>query len=226
MRIGGLQKLTLLDFPGKVACTVFLPGCNLRCPFCHNASLVLPQRLSSGFSQEELLDFLRRRTGKLDGVCVTGGEPTIHPELPELLQAIRALGFSVKLDTNGTRPEMLRDVLPLVDYVAMDVKTCPEHYARLCGGMDVLEQVRESVQLLLTGSVEYEFRTTALHPYHTPEDLRQIGRWLRGAKQYFIQQFVDSGDLIGSGAAMSPTEMDALLRAVLPEIPHAKLRGV
>ena len=178
MNIAGLQKMTLLDYPGKIACTVFLPGCNLRCPFCHNASLVLPERISASMTQDELLQFLKKRQRRLDGVCVTGGEPTLHKDLPELLSAIRELGFSVKLDTNGTRPDVLNALLQagLVDYVAMDIKNSPNQYTRTCGGIDVLPQVTESIHILMDSGMDYEFRTTVLHPYHTPEDLTAIGR--------------------------------------------------
>lgn len=146
MRIGGLQKVTLLDYPGKVACTVFLPGCNLRCPYCHNPSLVLPGQETENISPESLLAFLNTRRGKLDGVCVTGGEPTLHRDLPELLGQIRDLCFSVKLDTNGTNPEMLASLLQtgVLDYVAMDIKNSPARYAQTCGGIDMLPQVKKA----------------------------------------------------------------------------------
>ena len=142
MRIGGLQKVTLLDYPGKVACTVFLPGCNLRCPFCHNPALVLPDRETDSLSTEELLAFLETRRGKLDGVCVTGGEPTLQPELPGVLEKIRDLGYAVKLDTNGTNPGMLKILLHdgILDYVAMDIKNSPRRYAETCGGADILSR--------------------------------------------------------------------------------------
>lgn len=226
MEIAGLQKMTLLDYPGRIACTVFLSGCNLRCPFCHNASLVL--RPQAALSQADLLAFLETRKRKLDGVCVTGGEPTLYKDLPQLLAAIKALGFLVKLDTNGTRPQVLRDLLAanLLDYVAMDIKNSPAKYAATCGGAEVLDAVRESTACLEESAVDHEFRTTVLHPFHTPGDLAAIGQWLRGTKRYFIQQFVDSGDLIGSGTALTGEELQALLAAVKPHIPNAQLRGV
>ena len=228
MHIAGLQKLTLLDYPGKTACTVFLSGCNLRCPFCHNASLVLPGRTPPVISEPELLAFLQKRRRLLDGVCITGGEPTLNQDLPQLLRAIRDLGYSVKLDTNGTQPRQLQALLQdsLVDYVAMDIKNSPEQYARTCGGIDVLAQAQESVRLLMTGTVPYEFRTTVVKPLHTPQDMVSIGRWLQGASAYYLQNFVDSGDLIGSGLqALSADETEALLQAVTPYIPRAQLRG-
>lgn len=230
MRISGLQKLTLLDYPGLVACTVFLPGCNLRCPFCHNASLVLPERLApSQLTEEAFFAFLQSRTGKLDGVCVTGGEPTLQADLARLLRGIRDLGFRVKLDTNGTQPQVLRQLLDegLPDYVAMDIKNSPDRYAQTCGGVDVLDRVRESAALLMGSGIDYEFRTTAVTPLHTPPDLAAIGQWLAGAKAYYIQKFVDSGDLLSSGlSALSDEEMEALLHAVTPYIPNSRLRGV
>ena len=227
MRIGGLQKVTLLDYPGKVACTVFLPGCNLRCPYCHNPSLVLPGQETEDISPESLLAFLNTRRGKLDGVCVTGGEPTLHRDLPELLGQIRDLGFSVKLDTNGTNPEMLAFLLQTgaLDYVAMDIKNSPARYAQTCGGIDTLPQVKKSATLLMRGTVEYEFRTTVCAPLHTPEDMEEIGRWLQGASRYFLQSFVDSGALVGTGMKpLSQEELHALRDIVLPYIPNTKIR--
>jgi len=229
MNIAGLQKMTLLDFPGRIACTVFLPGCNLRCPFCHNASLVLPEREKDVITEESLLEFLSSRKKKLDGVCITGGEPTLYIDLPELLRKIKAMGFQIKLDTNGTNPMMLEQVLKdgLCDYVAMDIKNSPEKYEATCGGIDVLEKVRQSAALLMAGTTDYEFRTTVMHPFHEPEDLVRIGQWLRGAKQYFIQGFVDSGDLLSSGnQALTENEMKELLLAVQEYIPNTQLRGM
>ena len=229
MRIGGLQKVSLLDFPGRIAATVFLPGCNMRCPFCHNAPLVLPERqLDPGLTEEELLAFLQNRQGKLDGVCVTGGEPTLHKDLPALLQKIKAMGFALKLDTNGTNPEMLSALLSegILDYVAMDIKNSPEKYQVTCGA-DHLEAVKKSAALLMESCVEYEFRTTVTKELHTPEDMRRIGIWLQGAKNYYIQQFVDSGNLIAEGlSALSPAQMETLRQAALAYIPNTALRGI
>ena len=229
MRIGGLQKLTLLDFPGQMACTVFLPGCNLRCPFCHNADLVLRGKELPTMSEDEFFSFLKSRQGILEGVCVTGGEPMLHPELPDFLKKIRDHGFLVKLDTNGTRPEVLRKLLTdgLLDYVAMDIKNSPDRYTETCGGAEVLDEVRRSAALLMESGLDYEFRTTVCKPLHTPEDLQAIGRWLTGARKYFLQQFVQSDHLIGGGMT-PPTEeeMKALLHAVQPYIPNTRLRGV
>lgn len=230
MHIAGLQKLTLLDFPGRLACTVFLPGCNLRCPFCHNASLVLPREdTPPPMTVDELLDFLRKRKGRLQGVCITGGEPTLHGDLPHLLREIHALGYEVKLDTNGTNPTLLRHILQenLADYVAMDIKNSPQRYAETCGGVEVLDKVRESVALLMESGVDYEFRTTLVCPLHTVDDMAAIGEWIRDAKRYFLQQFIDSGDIIGEGLwAPDADEMEAMRQKVLPYIENTELRGV
>jgi len=230
MEITGLQKTTLLDYPGKIACTVFFSGCNFRCPFCHNASLVTADhRPQPVMDDEGLLAFLQTRRRKLDGVCITGGEPTLQPQLPQLLQRIKELGFLIKLDTNGSRPQVLRQLVDnqLIDYVAMDIKSSPDGYETLCGGPVDLQAIRESAEFLLHGHVDYEFRTTLVKPLHTAADLDAIGRWLTGAKRYYLQQFVDSGDLIGSGMeAFSAEEMETLRQAVLPHIPHTSLRGI
>ena len=228
MHIGGMQKLTLLDYPGKVACTVFLSGCNLRCLFCHNPALVLSGRRTDGLSAEEVLAFLETRHGKLDGVCVTGGEPTLQPELPGFLEEIRRLGYAVKLDTNGTDPAMLKQLIRggLLDYVAMDIKNSPARYAQTCGGVDVLAQVQKSAALLMADAVDYEFRTTVCAPLHTPRDMEEIGRWLKGTKRYFLQPFVDPGALVGGGVrALSEEEIKALRNSVLPYIPNTQIRG-
>lgn len=226
--IGGLQKVTLLDFPGKVACTVFLTGCNLRCPYCHNPDLVLTKDNGKYISEKEFFEFLLSRKGKLDGVCITGGEPTLYPNLTNLIRRIREMGFLVKLDSNGTVPEILKLLLreKLLDYVAIDIKNAPTRYAETCGA-DVIEQVKKSAALLKNSNIDYEFRTTVCHPFHSPDGMQEIGRWLHGAKRYFIQPFVDSGNLLGSGiSAMAKPELKTLLKAVKPYIPAAELRGV
>lgn len=226
--ISGLQKVTLLDFPGKVACTVFLTGCNLRCPYCHNPDLVLAKDNGKYISEKEFFEFLLSRKGKLDGVCITGGEPTLYPNLTNLIRRIREMGFLVKLDSNGTVPEILKPLLreKLLDYVAIDIKNAPSQYAETCGA-DVIEYVEKSVALLKNSNIDYEFRTTVCHPFHSPECMEEIGRWLRNAKRYYIQPFVDSGNLLGSGVSvMTRSELETLLNAVKSYIPAAELRGV
>lgn len=229
VKIAGLQKLTLLDYPEHTACTVFLWGCNYRCPFCHNARLVTA-KCEEMLSEEELFAFLRKRQGLLDGVCITGGEPTLNPELADFIRKIRALGYQVKLDTNGTNPELLKQLCAegLVDMVAMDIKNSPEKYPLTAGtehcGMNA---VNESIRFLMQGTVPYEFRTTIVKNYHTPADLQRIGQWIHGAAAYYLQGFQDSGELIAEGlSGCTPAEMQTLLDAVLPDVPNAKLRGV
>lgn len=225
MRFGGLQKLTLLDFPGHVACTVFTQGCNFRCPFCHNASLVLG---TQELAEESILSFLKKRQGLLDGVAITGGEPLLMPDLEEFIRKVRALGFLVKLDTNGSFPARLRTLIEagLVDYVAMDIKNSPEKYDATAGAAGFLPQVEQSVSLLLEGRVPYEFRTTVVQELHTPEDFHAIGRWLAGAQQYFLQSFVDSGELLsGNLHAPDAEHLRKSLTIVSSYIPNSHLRG-
>lgn len=235
MEIHGLQKLTLLDYPGKTACTVFLGGCNFRCPFCHNRDLVLCPEQADRISADDLFSFLKKRRGLLEGVCVTGGEPLLYPELESLLSAVRSMGFSVKLDTNGSRPTRLKRLVEqgLVDYVAMDIKNAKEQYKKTvgCPSMD-LSSVGESVRYLLSGAVDYEFRTTMVREFHTEEDFSSIGRWIRGAKRYFLQSFVDSGHLVGSAApalarfhGFDKEEAQRIQSRMIPFVPAVQLRG-
>ncbi len=227
MNIQGYQKLTLLDFPGKTACTVFTGGCNLRCPFCHNAGLVRTP-MAQNNAHAEVLEYLQKRRGILDGVCVTGGEPLLQPDLAEFLREVRGLGYRVKLDTNGSLPDRLADLLAqgLVDYVAMDIKSSPEGYAKATGAEVDIAVYQRSVLVLRESGVPHEFRTTAVGGIHTPEDFASIGRWLGEVPHYFIQRFVDSGQLLGEGyTAFSIEEMEHLLTTVREFIPAAQLRG-
>ena len=228
MDISGIQKMTLLDYPGKAACTVFLAGCNLRCPFCHNAPLVL-EMPDPVMSEAEFFAFLNRRKGLLDGVCVTGGEPTLRRDLEQFLRNIKALGFLVKLDTNGSNPGLLARLLDenLLDYVAMDIKNCPQRYRATCGGTDILENVEQSLALLQNSGVEFELRTTCVKPFHDKAALEAIGQWLSGTEQYYLQAFVDSGALVGGGVSgFTRDEMEQLRQAVLPYIPNTRIRGI
>ena len=231
MFISGLQKLTLLDYPGRVACTVFTGGCNFRCPFCHNAPLVLPERLAQDTDEEQVLAFLRKRTGILDGVAITGGEPLIHKEIPSFLEKVKALGFSIKLDTNGSFPEMLESIVKagLVDRVAMDIKNCPEKYAETIGLKDFdIAPVERSKSFLMECGIDYEFRTTVVKGIHTEESLLGAAEWIAGAKEYYLQQFKDSGDVIAIDglSAYDEKEMHALADAVAQFVPSVKVRGV
>ena len=230
MLIKGLQKLTLLDFPEKMACTVFTFGCNLRCPFCHNASLVLSERADDTLiPEEEFFSFLQKRRGILEGVCITGGEPTLQLDLPAFIRKIRDMGFAVKLDTNGARPAVLKALVAeeLLDYVAMDVKNSLSAYPETVGlpAFDVAP-VEESMDYLLAGHVPYAFRTTLVAGLHTPADMEEIGRRIAGAERYFLQTFRDSGDLVGDClGALSSAESEQLLALVRAYVPNAQIRG-
>lgn len=230
MRIGGLQKLTLLDFPGHVAATVFLSGCNLRCPFCHNASLVLPDKFPTDIEGKDLLEFLEKRAGILDGVCITGGEPLMREKVFTLLEKIKRLGYLVKLDTNGFFPKRLQRAVNegLVDYVAMDLKHTKEGYPKATGLAKVdIALVEQSLDFLLHGKGEYELRTTVVKPLHSVQDLEQMAKRIRGAKRYFLQQFVSSGDLIQPGfEAYGEETLQEMLTIVKQYVPAAQLRGV
>lgn len=227
MRLGGLQKLTLLDFPGHVACTVFTPGCNFRCPFCHNTPLVTGTA-DPEYPLEEFFRFLQKRQGILDGVAITGGEPLLHADIDGFIRRIRELGFAVKLDTNGAFPDRLNALLSegLVDYVAMDIKNSPEKYERTAGASGILPAVQKSAALLMENRVPYEFRTTLVDELHEPEDFEAIGKWLKGTEHYFIQSFVDSGNILSGGMHEASKEKTMrCLAAARKYLPGAELRG-
>lgn len=232
MIIKGLQKITLLDFPGKVACTVFTAGCNFRCPFCHNASLVTHTETAKTISEEEIFSYLAHRRGILDGVGITGGEPLLQKDLAEFCRKIHDLGLLVKLDTNGSFPDRLRDLIDegLIDYVAMDIKNCKEAYAETCGLRDMsaeLPKIEESICLIMSSGISYEFRTTVVRELHSKERIAQLAKEIEGAERFFLQTFTDSGDLIGEGlSAYSAEEMEELLSLIKPNLPSAELRGI
>lgn len=228
MLIHGLQKMTLLDYPGRVACTVFLGGCDLRCPFCHNAELIdgtAPPALDS----TELLEFLKKRQGLLDGVAITGGEPLLR-DLSPLLGKIKALGFPVKLDTNGTHPDRLRTLIDrkLIDYVAMDIKNSPERYAETVGLAEFdLRPVYDSISLLLHGGTDYEFRTTVVAEFHSRKSFLGIGEMIRGARNYVLQPFTDRDSVPFSGLhAPSPAAMEAYAKTLKPFVSSVSIRGM
>lgn len=238
MKIHGLQKMTLLDFPEHVACTVFLGGCDLRCPYCHNYELATG-KVPPVMEEEELLAFLAKRKGLLDGVAITGGEPCLHRDLPDFIARIRALGFAVKLDTNGTHPDILREVLEkgLVDYVAMDVKNSPARYALTAGLTEketdensepaFVSAVRESIRILMESGVDYEFRTTVVEELHREEDFEEIGALIKGAKRYFLQCFTDRDTVPYAGlSAPSKAKLEACAAIVRRYVGDVKIRGV
>lgn len=229
MIIKGFQKLTLLDYPGKVACTVFTGGCNFRCPFCHNALLVTEMD-DIEYTEKEIFEHLERRKGVIEGVAVTGGEPLLQKDIERFLYELKCTGVSVKLDTNGSFPEKLKGILELgiVDYVAMDIKNSKEKYAQTVGVQDFdISTVEQSIQILQQSGIDYEFRTTVTANFHTIEDMRSIARWLQGTPKYFLQNFVDSGMLIDSTCkGVSKAEMQEMLSAVRGFIPTAELRGI
>ncbi len=229
LNIQGLQKTTLLDFPGCVAATVFMGGCNMRCPFCHNMNIVN----SSGpglFTEEEVLSFLSSRKGILDGVCITGGEPTLYKELPSFIASIRELGFSVKLDTNGTNPQMLGSLIEegLVDYVAMDIKSSLSRYGDACGIFDInLSPIKESIEILKSGSCKYEFRTTAVDRFLNDEVIKDIADLLSGADRYFLQGYVESEYVPDKSlAGVSKEKLLQYRQELLKTIGQVELRGI
>lgn len=229
MLILGWNKTTLLDYPEKVAATIFTGGCNWRCPFCHNGDLVLRPAALPPFSEEEVFAFLEKRRGILDGVCITGGEPTLQKDLPDFLRKVKALGYLVKLDTNGTNPKMLEALLEegLLDYIAMDIKATPEKYEIACGTPVVLEDIFRSVEILQRQAPDYEFRTTVVKGIHQPEDFEAIGRWLRGSKAYFLQSYQESEQVLCKGfEAFTKEELEQMRILASRFIDKVILRGI
>lgn len=230
MKICGFQKTTLLDFPGHVAATVFTGGCNFRCPFCHNAGLVLDPEEQPAIPEEEVLAHLRKRRGMLEGVCITGGEPTLQPDLAGFIVKLKELGYLVKLDTNGYRPRVLQELIEakLVDYVAMDVKASVENYPAACGcaGMDV-SRIEESIAILKSGRVPYEFRTTVVDGIHTLEEFESIGRLLEGSSAYYLQGFEESENVMCAGFRAFPAEtMKEMAEIAGKYVDKVEIRGV
>ncbi len=230
MKFHGFQKMTMLDFPGQVACTLFRAGCNFRCPFCHNAPLVTHIGGDDIHTEEEVLAYLAKRRGIIEGVCITGGEPLLQPELTSFIRKIKELGLKVKLDTNGYDPQALKKLLDanLLDYVAMDVKNCPARYGETVGIQNFdMAPILESISILTEGKIPYEFRTTVVPEYHSARDMEELAKMLSGAPRYYLQQFVDSGNvLVPNLHAYAPSAMSHLLEIVKKYVPNAQLRGV
>ena len=219
--------MTMLDYPGRVACTIFTYGCNFRCPFCHNATLVIDE--AQLFSENEILSYLNKRKGILDGVCISGGEPLLQNDIFDFIKKIKSLGLLVKLDTNGSYPERLREAIDsgLVDYVAMDIKTSKENYSRVADTNVKIEDIEKSVQILLESNIDYEFRTTVVRELHTKEDFVKISNWIKGAKRYFLQCFKDNENLIGNNlSAYTLPELEGFLEVLKDNINEVRLRGV
>lgn len=229
MQIYGLQKLTLLDFPQKTACTIFTGGCNFRCPFCHNGDLVLGD-FPEAISIDELFSFLKKRVGILDGVCITGGEPLLNPDIDSFIKEIRNMGYLVKLDTNGSNPECLKRLVEqgLVDYVAMDIKNSKEAYPETVGIENYnVSPICESVEFLKKSDTDYEFRTTIVKEFHTEDDIMKIGEWLKDSKKYFLQNFVDSESVIRKGLhSVDETDLKRWKDILTGYIDFVEIRGI
>ena len=231
MRIDGLQKLTLLDYPGKMACTIFLGGCNFRCPFCHNSELLtLDPGHPPAYTEEGILAFLKKRVGILDGVCITGGEPLLTDDVRPFMEKIKEMGFQIKLDTNGSYPKRLKGLVQagLVDYVAMDIKNSPKKYGATVGrpAFD-LAPINESVAYLLSGAVDCEFRTTVVKEYHEAEDFAAMGQWLKGAKEYYLQAYKDSDGVLKPGfGSYTLSELQAFRKILKETISLVEIRGI
>ena len=230
MIIHVLQKLTLLDYPDKVACTVFTAGCNFRCPFCHNASLVLPEQFSAAIDENDIISFLKKRKGVLDAVCITGGEPLLQPDILEFIKKIKNIGYLVKLDTNGSFPDKLKEIVSsgVIDYVAMDIKNSEKNYAKTCGLEKFdFDSIKRSVDFLLSGPTGYEFRTTAVREFHNEQAFRDITTLISGAENYFIQNYIDSGDTVGEKCSgFTEKELSSFVDIVRPYVKNISTRGI
>ncbi len=230
MKISGFQKMTLLDYPGKVACTLFTAGCNFRCPFCHNASLVTHIDDSVVYDEQEVLSYLEKRFGLLDGVCITGGEPLLQNDIADFLKKVKQIGYSVKLDTNGSFPDRLQHLVEekLVDYVAMDIKNSIEKYPQTVGIKNFdISPILKSVEFLLKGKVDFEFRTTIVKEFHTTQDIVDATEWIKGAPRYFLQSFVDSEDLICEGlSAVNKEDLYKMQQIAQENVVNTEIRGV
>lgn len=230
MIIHGLNKLTLLDYPNHTACTVFTGGCNFCCPFCHNAPLVINPNKQPVIDETEILNYLKKRQGILDGICITGGEPTINKDLPQFIEKVKKLGYLVKLDTNGTAPDLIEKLIDkkLVDYIAMDIKNSKDAYPQTVGIHDYkTDDIEKSVKLIMDKAREYEFRTTVVKEFHNEDNFKKIGKWLKGAKSYYLQAFEDSGNLISNNLhGYSKAELENFKNILTPYFETVKIRGI
>ena len=236
MKIAGFVKTTLLDYPGHLAATVFTQGCNLRCPFCQNGSLVLPEYFETPLDTKEVLSHIKKRSSVLEGVCITGGEPTLMPDLHVFIREIKDAGLLVKLDTNGTNPDAVSALIndKLIDYVAMDIKASPADYAKVCGLNSIsLEKISATIELLRSSGIEHEFRTTLVKGLHTEASVKAMAEWLSGPDPYFLQSYREEAGVIAVlnhsatlFESFSIEELEKLLDMVRQYMPSASLRGI
>ncbi|MBQ6727958.1 MAG: anaerobic ribonucleoside-triphosphate reductase activating protein [Clostridia bacterium] len=229
MDIFGLEKLSLVDYDGFVAATVFTAKCNFRCGFCHNSALVLDYNAIPPIRESEVLDYLKKRKGILEGLCITGGEPTLNPDLPEFIKKVKDIGYSVKVDTNGTNPEMVKLLVKegLADYFAMDIKNDRANYAEIIGFKTFdTQKIEKTVEFFLSGKVKYEFRTTLIAEYHKAENMKRIAEWIKGADKYFMQKFKSGENCISQDLSPVPTETaKAFAEIIRPFVKRVDLRG-
>lgn len=230
MKIYGLEKLSLVDYDGYVSATVFTGACNFRCPFCHNAALVTDYSSIPEYPMEDFFSYLKKRKGVLEGVCITGGEPTLHSDLPEFCEKIKSLGFKVKLDTNGTNPEMVKTLSEngLADYFAMDIKNDKDNYAKIIGVLNYdTAKVEKTVSFLLAGEADYEFRTTLISEFHKKDNIEKIGEWIKGAKRYFLQKFKKGDNCLNADdlSEVPKETAENFIELLKKDVPSAKLRG-
>lgn len=228
MDFSGFEKLSLVDYDDNLTATLFMAGCPFRCPFCHNSELVLHPENAATIPFDEIMEYLTKRQGVLDAVCISGGEPTLMPDLEEKIRAIKALGYKIKLDSNGFRPAVLKHLVEenLLDYIAMDIKNSKVKYGLTCGTKVDLEEIEESVRFIMSCGVAYEFRTTCMEEFHEPSDFEQIGKWIEGADRYFLQKYIDSASCIQHNFHAIPVQkVKECLEIIKAYIPNAGLRG-
>lgn len=230
MQISGFTKTTLLDYPGHLAATVFLGGCNFNCPYCHNSQLISSYNSASSYNWNDILSVLKKRAGILEGVCITGGEPTLQPNLKYILDSIHSLGLKTKLDTNGSKPAYLKELINegLIDYVAMDIKNSKEEYAHTIGLSYInIYEIEQSVNLLCNSSIDYEFRTTLVKEFHTADTILDIGKWLKDSNAYYLQNYKESATV--RDKSLHPLDKSTILQyqdILKPLIPNTQIRGI